>query len=198
MDASADYAAVGRALSNQNFPPYVSYLVRTHAGFDAIAGDDSSTIVVRTSDGTIVSGKKPKINVGGMPGLSADAIRHGPFDAACYRAESAQLTTFESMPAEAIALRPLCATRDGSDHEDDDTMFSRLYADPRTHRPIAVIGEKNERYVKAHVDERFVLTDGFVVPSSFNVKVVGSGPMFWLNVDARQAYSEFRFLSHWP
>lgn len=40
--------------------------------------------------------------------------------------------------------------------------------------------------------------DGFVVPTQFAVRVVGSGPMFWLNIDAGETYSRFRFSSTPP
>jgi len=46
--------------------------------------------------------------------------------------------------------------------------------------------------------ERFVFTGGYVLPESFSVKVAGSGPMFWLNIDGRISYSDYRFLSQQP
>ncbi len=197
MDAAADYADVKRALSNPNLPAYVSYVIQSHAGFDAVHGDDRTTIVVRTSDGKIVSGKPPKIDIGSNGDYNTDVVRRGPFDVSCYTPESASLTTFEAHPAEAIALRPVCAKSDGGGH-DNDTEFRVLYADPATHRPIAVVGHSAEKFITADLDERFTMADDFVVPSSFAVKIAGSGPMFWLNVDATQTYSDYRFLTHRP
>jgi len=197
MDAAADYAAVRRALTNANLPAYVSYVVRSHAGFDAIHGDDTTTIVVRTSDGKIISGKPPKIEVASGHEYGSDVVRHGPFDPACYQASSATLTTFESHAVEAIALRAVCHEKHDTDHS-DDTEFTTLYADPVTHRPLAVVGADSEQFVNVHLDERFVVASGFVLPATFTVKIAGSGPMFWLNVDARVSFSDYRFMSALP
>jgi hypothetical protein len=197
LDADADYADVKRALSNPNLPAYVSYVIHSHAGFDAVHSDDQTTIVVRTSDGKIVLGKPPKLDVGSNGDYNTDVVRRGPFDVSCYTPESASLTTFEAHPAEAIALHSVCAKGDGNRH-DNDTEFRVLYADPATHRPIAVIGHTAEKYITADLDERFTVADAFVVPSRFAIKIAGSGPMFWLNVDATQTYSGYRFLARQP
>lgn len=203
MDAAADYADVKRLLSNPRLPAYVSYVIHSHAGFDAVHGDAATTIVVRTSDGKIVSGKPPKIDVDSNGDNNTNVVRHGPFDAACYLPESATLSTFEARPAEAIELRSICAKKDGGGHDhdndhDNDTDFRVLYADPATHRPIAAVGHTAEKYVTADVDEHFTVADSFVVPSRLTVKIAGSGPMFWLNVDATQTFSDYRFLTHQP
>jgi hypothetical protein len=198
MDAAADYTDVRRALANANLPAYVSYVVRSRAGFDAVQADDTTTIVVRTRDGKVVAGKPPKINIeSGGDAYGNDVVQHGPFKPECYAAKSATLTTFEAQPVEAIALEALCHEKHVGEHS-GDADFSILYADPATHRPIAVLGQNDEQFVTARLDERFAVTGGFVMPTRFTVKIVGSGPMFWLNVDAAQSYSNYRFLSQAP
>ncbi len=191
MDAAADYQTASRLLSSP-LPAYVSYVVDSVSGFDALRMHDTTKIVVRLSDGQIVAGRKPKMQISTGRSYDGDVLRHGPFMPACYAPTGATLTTFEARPAEAIALRPVC--REKSADRSDDTDFGTLYVDPASHEPLAVTGANDERYVTARLAEHFTQAAGHVVPADFHVKVAGSGPMFWLNVDARETFSEYRFM----
>jgi hypothetical protein len=205
MDAAADYADFRRALTSDHLPAYVSYVVRSHAGFDAVGGDDTAKVVVRTSDGKVVAGTPPKISINGDGNVSGELLRRGPFEPACYVPTSATSTMYDGQPAEAIGLRSVCESKTSDDDGDGrsavhskDTVFSMLYVDPATSRPIAVVGSTSEKYVQVHIEEHFTVAGGHVVPLRFSVKVAGSGPMFWLNVDARSAYSGYHFSAQPP
>ena len=197
MDATADYAQVVRALTATNMPAYVAYALHSAAGFDALHSHETTAIVVRTKDGKIVKGTPPKLQIDSGKNYAGDILRHPPFDPTCYRASAATRATFELQEVEAIALQPTCqrvkrAAADKRDHT-DDADFQTLYVEPATLRPIAVVGGNSEEYVKAKLDQRFTVVSGYVVPSKFTVKVIGSGPMFWLNVDAGETLSDIRF-----
>jgi hypothetical protein len=193
-------------MANMHLPAYVTYRVESHAGFDAIKGDETTVIVVRTSDGKIVRGRPPNVQINADSATGTESKPTGkaggnvildrPFKPECYRASAAAQQTFDAQPAEAIQLEAICHDKDDTDR--DDTDFTTLYADPSTHRPIAVVGERDQQYVKAHIDERFVVAGGYVMPASFTVKVQGSGPMFWLDVDAHQSYSDYKFSAEQP
>ncbi len=192
MNAAADYAAA-RAALGRALPAYVSYRVSSHVvGPMNIAHDDVTSIVVRSSDGKIVKGKPPDIKMGADNGYANDVVRHAPFDPACYRATSAKRSIFDARPLEAISLNALC---EKGAHSGD---FDTLYVDPATREPVAVIGGNKDDGVAVVIEQRYAREQRFILPSSFDVTVKGSGLMFWLNVAAHEAYSRYTFTTTPP
>ncbi len=187
MNATSDYAAA-RAFLKPHLPAYVTYTIHSRASFDAVVKDETRTLTVRTSDGKIVKGKAPDVKVDSSNGDASEATDHPPFDANCYSGAEAQAATYDGRSLEAIALTDRCKTDKHS-----DTDFQTLYVDPKTYAAVAVVGVRNDGPVAVSLDQRFLKTQGYVMPASFHIHVKGSGLMFWLDVLADQTYSDYRF-----
>jgi len=197
LDAAHDYASAIRYLHN-TFPAYVSYVQKTRAKIGPIDRSDEGTIVVRTSDGKVVSGKPSEIQINASSKFHGDAVEHSPFDPDCYAPVSASSTTFDGAPAEALALRGTC--KSGHDDKDDasDLDFTTLYVNPHTFQPLSVSGVNNDDTVSVRLEEDFSAVDGHTVPSLLSVRVLGHGWMGWLDIRARVEYSRYQFLSSMP
>jgi hypothetical protein len=193
MDATADFAAVKQHLARP-LPPYVSYEVVSHAGLGPFAKTENGTIVVRTSDGKIVKGKAPNIQIGADSDSTyeGDIVTHPPFKPNCYEATSAQAATFEGRAVEEIRLHDTC------DHGKGDGDFNRVYVDPESHEPIAAAGGNTDEQVVVHVTERIERMADYFVPTSLNVTVKGSGWMAWLDVNAYEHISDYKFSNTAP
>jgi hypothetical protein len=189
MDAAADYAAA-KVLLARPLPAYVSYTVHSHVKFDAIVRDETSNVVVRTADGTIVKGKVPEaggsVHIGtGESGM--EPIKHPAFRAACYDATSAQMQRYQGRELEALTLHSSCTKSPG------DKDFDRLYVEPRTHEPIAAVGSPNDDHVVVRLAQEFTQVGDRALPASLYARVQGSGLMFWLDVLVDQHYDDYRF-----
>ena len=197
MDAPADYSAAVRALT-RNLPAYISYTIHSfvHVGVDH---EQTDQVVVRTSDGKIVKGKRPAINVGTGDRAKSGSVHDVPFDPKCYTATGAHTVQFEGRTAEQIDLRPTCHDR-GDNEADAKTSgdFTKLYVDPVSYSPLAAIGEGTDKTVAVHLEQRFTNASGHVVPASFRVEIKGSGFMFWLNILVREEFSRFGFSNSPP
>jgi hypothetical protein len=192
MNAVADYAAAMRAL-NHDLPAYVSYAVHSHILAGPVNHDETVTIVVRSRDGKIVKGKPPSMQIDSDSKYEGDVVVHPPFDAACYTATAAREATFEGVTAEALSLRDTCKTK-----HDLDGDFSTLYVDPASHEPLAAAGGEDSDSVSVHVQQRFGRAGAFLLPAAFDVRVKGSGFMFWLDVTGRQTYDSYKFSDTLP
>lgn len=186
MNAAADYAAA-RAIFDRTLPAYVSYQVQSRATGFWFAKNDTTTLVVRTRDGKIIKGTPPDIKVGADSSYDNEVVRHAPFKLSCYRATAARAATFGGRPAEALTLEATCER--GSNGGDFDT----LYLDPKTHAPLAAVGNKNDAPVTVHLEQDYARAGAFVLPSAFDVAVKGSSFMSWLNVTAHQTYTRYSF-----
>ena len=196
MNAASDYAAAAAAL-NKPLPAYVAYTTHAHMKFDAIVRDESSNLVVRTSDGAIVKGKRPfgNVNYGGRFNANDDIVTSPPFKPACYQAKTAKSATYEGREVEAIGLHGTC--KDTGDDK-SDTDFDTLYVDPRSHDPVAVVAADNSDSVAVDLIQRYARTGAYVLPSSLYIRVKGSGIMFWLDVLANMTYTNYSFSSKAP
>ncbi len=192
LDAAHDYASATRHLQN-TYPAYVAYVQRVHAKVGPIVKNDETTVVVRTSDGSIVKGKPASIQVNVGKTYHGNVVTHPPFDPACYTPLSAARTTYDGVAAEAIALKATCHSK-----RSDDEDFSTLYVDPDSHQPLGVTGASIEENVAVHIEEGFGLVDGYTVPTVLAVSVKGKGWMGWLNVAARVSFSHYQFLTTEP
>jgi hypothetical protein len=187
MDALADYAAA-LALLRQHLPAYVTYVVRSRVVAGPVDHSESVKIVVRSRDGTIVKGKAPAMQIGVSSKFQSDVVVHPPFNSACYAATSARRATFEGRPVEALALRDTC-TSDPAGEGD----FGTLFVDEGSHVPLAAVGGSDEDHVVVRVEQRFARAGAYVLPAAFDVRVKGSGLMFWLDVTGHQSYDGFSF-----
>src|SRR5579864_680798 len=118
MNAAADYAAA-KAMLTRALPAYVSYVVRSHVKLDAIVRNETSNVVVRTSDGVVVKGKVPEGAPGGIhltsEGYSAmEPATHPAFKVRCYEPASARMRVYAGKNLEAISLRNLCGKGSGA------------------------------------------------------------------------------------
>lgn len=195
MDAAADYAAA-KALMSRTLPAYVSYAVRSHFKFDAIVRDESQTVVVRTSDGTIVKGRIPEsaprdIHIG-TDSTAMEPVAHPAFQASCYAASGAHLRRYEGRELEAIALRETCPREKG------DQDFDTLYVEATSHAPVAALGTNEDGGVAVRLVQGFTLVQDRALPSSLFVSIHGSGFMAWLDLVIDQQYSAYRFTSTPP
>jgi hypothetical protein len=196
MSADADYARVVDLLTKQQLAPYVSYVTR-----DRISGlahdSEDGRIVVRTSDGKIVSGTQHvDVNVAdsNFSGLDSNPVSKPVFAPHCYRATGETPATLDGTPVLKLALAATC----GSYH---DYPFTTLYIDPQTYRPLEVSGvaspgQGDSKSVTVALDQRYAGFDGRWMPVSLNVDVTGSGFMFWLQVHLREIYSAYEFRSN--
>jgi hypothetical protein len=192
MSADADYARVVDFLAKQQLAPYVAYTARDR--ITGLAKDSSGErIVVRLSDGKIVSGKQNvDVNVGDSSynGLDSNPVAKPAFRAQCYRATDESATTLDEEPVLKLAIAPTC----GSSHE---FPFSTLYIDPKTYRPLEVSGaatpSEGSKSVTVALDQRYAAFDGRWMPESLSIDVTGSGLMFWLQVHVKEIYSAYDF-----
>lgn len=194
MDAAADYARAIEYISKAHLTPYVAYM--HHFSLNGIhAASSSGRIVVRVSDGKVISGSTVTYtNDDGKHDINP--VSHPIFDAACYRATRESTSSFDGAPALKLDLVPICNERHNGDH---DYSFTTLYVDPQTLRPLDANGDvppdADSRNVAVSLDERFAQFGGRVMPSAIRVDVTGSGWMFWLQVHVRDEFSDYQFLN---
>jgi hypothetical protein len=193
MSADVDYARVAEFLSKQQLAPYVAYEAR-----DRISGlahdNEDGRIVVRTSDGKIVSGKQHvDVNIANSSfnGLDSNPVSQPVFSPRCYRATAETPATLDGSPVLKLSLTATC----GPSH---DFPFTTLYIDPQTYRPlevsgVATPGDSDSKSVSVALDQRYAGFDGRWMPVSLNVDVTGTGLMFWLRVHLREIYSDYEF-----
>jgi hypothetical protein len=195
MDAAADYAAA-KAMLSRPLPAYISYTAHAHVKFDAITHDDTRQIVVRTSDGKVLKGSVPSgvpsnMHIGNDNDSFEPAV-HPAFKPACYSAKSASLQNYQGRSLEAIGLTESC------NKDPDDKDFDTLYVDPRTHEPVAVTGSDDSQHVYVNLSQQYTRVGDNVLPSTFFVRVKGSGMMFWLDVLVDMSFSDYRFSNTEP
>jgi hypothetical protein len=193
LNADADYAQIVSLLTKQQLAPYVSY-----AKSDVVDGFGKHTgaghVVVRVSDGTIVSGDSSGIEAGDYHDRS-NPVSHPTFVAACYRAVTETADTYAGRPALKLTLVPTCQSKP----HDVDYPFTTLYADPQTLHPLDVSGTvkptADSKDVMVALDQHFADFNGRVMPTQLKVDVSGSGWMFWLQVHVTETYGDYQFLN---
>lgn len=192
LNADADYARMVLLLSKQQLAPYVSY-VKTDTVDGLGKHKDSGRIVVRVSDGAIVSGASDEqLNVSDYRG-HYNPITHPPFDPACYRATAEADAEYDGGSALKFTLAAVCKNRPG----DNDYPFTTLYVDPDTMHPLDVTGTAkptdDNKDVSISLDLHYRDFGGRVLPASVKVDVSGAGWMFWLQVHVTETYADYRF-----
>jgi hypothetical protein len=191
ISADSDYARIVALLTKQQLAPYVSYYAKEN--IEGVKHDDDGRVVVRTSDGKIVSGRSSGIEAGDYHS-HANPVSHPAFDPACYRATKESQATFEGQTVIKLDLVPTC-----SNHNDGDVEhpFTTLFADAQTLRPLDVSGKVvptgDNKVVTVALDQRFAEFSGHVLPSRLKVDVTGTSFMFWLQVHVDETYSDYRF-----
>lgn len=194
MNATADYAAVRKALTKP-LAPYVSYVAQTHAKIGPFTHDGTEHIVIRTSDGKVLSGKTEDIQISsGGSSSPGDVVTRPVFEANCYEATAARSAQFEGKAVEALSIRYTCP-KSGGDHERD---FNTLYVDAASLDPIAAVEIDNDQHVDALLTQHFARFGDRVLPSVLDVRIKGSGFMAWLDITVRQAISDYAFSEHEP
>ncbi len=193
MSADVDYARVVELLAKQQLAPYVAYVARDR--ISGLARDhEDGRIVVRTSDGKIISGKQHvDVDVGNSSfnGLDSNPVSQPVFAPHCYRATGETPATLDESPVLKLTLTPTC----GSYH---DYPFTTLYIDPQTFRPLEVSGvaspgDGDSKSVTVALDQRYAGFDGRWMPVSLKIDVTGTGFMFWLQVHLSEIYSDYEF-----
>jgi len=192
MDAAADYAAALRQLTAP-LPAYVTYQERSYASAGPVTKDATQTVVIRTRDGAVLKGSPQKISVSVGKDERVNPVSRSPFNPACYAAVNARERAWNGHPVEAIALHDTCHARD-----EDRTDFTDLYVDPMTHRPLVVLGDREDDQVSVALEQRYADIDGHVLPSRFTVHLVGHGIVGFLNVSGGQDYGDYRFSATMP
>jgi hypothetical protein len=189
MDAAHDYATATRFMHN-TFPAYVGYVQRMHAKIGPIVKDEEDAVVVRTSDGKVVSGKNATVTIAPGEGFSGNIVLTSPFNPSCYAPVAETPETYDGAAADALQLRATCR------HQKDDPDFTTLYIDPRTQEPLGVVGGTNDSDVRVRLEETFRRVGDRLLPAHFGVTVKGkSFWLGWLDVVAQIDYSRYRFLS---
>jgi hypothetical protein len=194
LGADTDYARIVAQLTKQQLAPYVSYTkTDTFNGMGSSKHD--GRVVVRISDGAIVSGDSSGVEAGDYHGR-ANPVTHSSFEAACYRATSEAESSYNGQPAIRIELTPKCESENTGD---TDYPFTTLYADARTLLPLDVNGTvvpaDAHKSVTIALDQTYAEFDGRVLPARLKVDVAGSGWMFWLHVHVTETYADYRFLN---
>jgi hypothetical protein len=199
MAVDSDYARVLEQLSSARLTPYVSYI-----SHDAVNGMGRSStvshVVVRVSDGKIISGKTHMIvETDVYKSDNSNPVTHPIFDAACYRATGESPASYDGEPAIEMSLSAICKERASSDH---DYPFTTLYVTPQTLRPLDahadVAPTDDDKSVSLAFDQRFTMAQGRVMPASMKVDISGSGLMFWLQIHVEETYEQYRFLGAAP
>ncbi len=193
MNAAADYAAAREAMTKP-LPAYVAYVSHTIASFGPFKHDDTRHIVVRTSDGKVVSGQPSSVNIGANTTYSSDVMTHPVFEADCYAATGARSAEFEGKTVEALSIHYTCHNNSGDNEKD----FETLYVDPVTHDPIAAVEQNSDSHMEAFLAQHFTRAGEHVVPSGLDVRVKGSGYLAWLDITVHQVYSGVSFSEHIP
>jgi hypothetical protein len=193
LNAAADYAAAREALIKP-LPAYVAYVSHTQASFGPFKHDDTRHIVVRTSDGKVVSGEPSSVQIRANSTYASDLMTHPIFEPDCYVATGARSAEFEGKTVEALSVRYTCHSNPG-DHEKD---FKTLYVDAVTHDPIAAVEQDSDSHMEAFLAQHYTRAGEHVVPSVLDVRVKGSGYLAWLDITVHQVYSGFSFSDHGP
>ena len=151
MTGDAEYARIVAMLAHQQLAPYVAY-----AKNDNVTGvghfDKQSRVVVRVSDGTIVSGESSGIEAGDYHNRS-NPVTHPAFIASCYRPTAESNETYAGRPALRFTLEPTCATEHG-DQTSEEYPFSTLHADAQTLAPLNLSGDPPSPSLKSPVMTR--------------------------------------------
>lgn len=193
LNADADYARIVALLTKQQLAPYVSFAKTDD--FNGIARNKTGRVVVRVSDGTIVSGDSSGIEAGDFHDRS-NPVTHPTFEPDCYRAVGESDTTYDGGPAIKLDLVPTCKSKDP---HDVDYPFTTLYANSQNLHPLDVSGTVpptgDNKSVTVSLDQRYRDFDGRVLPTRLKVDVSGSGWMFWLQVHVTETYGDYRFLN---
>jgi hypothetical protein len=167
-------------------------MLHSQGSFGPFNRTDSGRVVVRTSDGKVVSGKLPSVTINANSTYAGDVVTAPPFKPRCYQATAARAAQFDGKPAEELTLVYTC----GISKRSGD--FKLLYLDPQTHRPLAAVDRENSPPVSVSLEQRFTPVGDRVLPSALNVIVKGSGFMSWLDVKAHEIYSDFAFYDRQP
>ena len=191
MSAASDYQQAVHMLSRP-LPAYVTYVQGGHLKMDAIEKSMNETVTVRTRDGKTVKGKGLDIMISADHKTTGNILTNSPFDPACYTAVSAHTLPFDGRDAEAITLKDVCS------HDKDDGDFQTLYVDPGSRQPLAAMGGNSDQSVVVHIEQRFARVSDYVLPSLLEIRVKGSGLMFWLDVDAHIAFTGYTFSNTFP
>jgi hypothetical protein len=193
LHADTDYARIVSLLGKQQLAPYVSY--QKHDTINGFSGKHGNHVVVRTSDGSIVTGEDSGIEAGDYHHHS-NPVTHPTFDRACYRATDETETTYGGRPALRLTLAPTCASKNPHDVE---YPFTTLYADKDNMQLLDVNGTveptDDNKSVTVALDEQYETFDGRILPSRLKVDVSGSGWMFWLQVHVTETYDTYQFLN---
>jgi hypothetical protein len=190
MNAAADYAAASAALT-KTLPAYVSYTESAHMKFDALTRDQTTTVVLRTSDGKIVKGAPISFNPIIQSSDGNNILTDPPFVPHCYDPIDARPATYAGQGVEAIALRSRC-------HDEDTNGFDTLYVDPRSHDPVGAIASTMKQNLSLSLEERFARAGACIVPSALYAHAKGRQLMFWFDALVQVAYSNYSFSSKAP
>ena len=190
MSIDSDYARVAAHLAASRLTPYVSYVARSQV--DGIGQSKGDRIVVRVSDGKVVSHDSDNVDVevSGRRRKSGNLVADDIFDPSCYRATSERATTFDRKAALVFSITPTCPDQ----KDEHDHPLTTLYADAQTFAPLAVEANGEDKYVHVDIDERYGEFEGRTMPISLHVDVAGTGLMFWLQVHVQQVFSDYEFL----
>jgi hypothetical protein len=186
---AADYARALAYLDRTRLPAYVSFVEQARACGLGNDREVPQRIVVRMSDGAIVSGAPPA-NVHVVHtnnGDSGNPFRdHGLFDPKCYVAKSEDETRWNGQPALRFRLQPTCK---------DDNSISELYADPQTLRPIAVDGNiaDTDSNMTVAMELRYATVGQYTVPLAIRAHAVGHGWLFWARERVDVEYTDYQF-----
>jgi hypothetical protein len=198
MNAETDYARIVDMLAKQPLAAYVAYDARDDVNGLGKA-DQMNHIVVRVSDGKVVSGHSNVTMKTGSQNAEFNPITHPAFKADCYRATSETPASYDGVDAVKFALVATCKEPASDSHE---YPFTTLFADAKTLHPLYAIGSvpetDDDKNVAVSVEEQFGDFGGRVLPTLLKVDISGSGIMFWLQVHVREAYANYRFLNTQP
>ena len=195
MNAASDYAAASAALT-KTLPAYVSYTEGAHMKFDALTRNQTTNIVLRTSDGSIVKGEPISFNPIVPSSNGNDILTDPPFVPHCYDPIDARAATYAGQAVEAIALRSRCHP---NQHLDEDaTGFDTLYVDPRSHDPVGATASTMKQNMYLSLEERFVRAGAYIVPSALSAHAKGHQLMIWFDALVQVAYSNYGFSSKAP
>jgi hypothetical protein len=195
MNADTDYQRIVDLLTKQHLAPYVAYDAR-----DSIKGlgnkNNEEHIVVRVSDGKVVSGTSGVSIDNGSGTHKYNPITNPVFDPKCYKATGEAPATYNGADAVKFTLAATCKERDKDAH---DYPFTTLYADARNLVPIdatgVVVQTEDNKGVDISVEQQFALFEGRVLPSMTKIDINGSGVMFWLQLHVRETYDHYTFMN---
>lgn len=189
LNVAADYADVVRTFQVQKLPPYVAYTEQDSARGIAREDDGPVRVVADARTGFVVERTPPEAHSDKHPTRSRSSVLQYVSFTHCYHPTAERQSAWDGRAAVAFDL----AAQSGAACNDQPFDAGTLYADPRTHEPLAITGSETDEGVGVAFSVSYARFGPYVLPASLHVGVKGRGWLFWVRERGDVRYSDYAF-----